>query len=480
MMATLKKIYFLLVCIVLFSVSQANQIDIGIFEALSPPKKNEVRIRPDFNISSIQTITGILYTVRWNDPSVTITTQYIYPFFVAPTGAPVLYNGYYYQVFSAVPGTAVAMNANQEYLISTFTFINGDCANFQITEDDWTQSHNGDFNIELVGTDVTGIIYHANVIFGSFGGNITGSDTTYLGTSTGPMVLSGYNGSIITWQRKVNDGSWENIPGTAGATFYSEIPPAMGNYYFRVNIQKGTCPTTYSDAFYVIVVAEINLNLKVFLEGAFQDTELSNELGELGLIPLFQPYSSPPWNYEGPESVVDIPPNVVDWVLIELRESEGDASTATSDKSIQRRAAFLMKDGSVKETDGIQNVKVVLSLNDNLFIVIFHRNHLSVISANSPAIFYGNCYYDYSTGESQVLGSNLGHKEIAPGIWGMIAGDANSDGLINNTDKDVNWNSDTGLSGYLSTDSSMDSHVNNKDKNEFWYTNQGFVSQVPE
>lgn len=479
-MTALKKIYFLLVGIILFSNAQANQIDIGIFEALSPPKKNEVRIRPDFNISSIQTITGILYTVRWNDPSVTITTQYIYPFFVAPTGAPVLYNGYYYQVFSAVPGTAVAMNANQEYLISTFTYINGDCANFQIIEDEWTQSHNGNYNIELVGTDVTGIIYHANVIFGSFGGNISGSDTTYLGNSTGTMTLSGYNGSVVTWQRKVNEGSWENIPGTAGTAFYSEIPPTMGDYYYRAYIQKGTCPATYSDIFHLVVVAEINMNLKVFLEGAFQSSEMSTELNELELIPLSQPYSSPPWNYNGGESVTEIPANVVDWVLIELRESEGDASTATSDKSIQRRAAFLMKDGSVKDIDGSQNLLVVLLLHHNLYIAVFHRNHLSVISANSPPILFGNCYYDFSLGANQALGGNLGHKEIAPGIWGMIAGDGNGDGAIDGTDKQNYWNATAGINGYFSSDFSMDSQIDNKDKNDLWYPNQGSSTQVPD
>lgn len=476
----MKKIHLVIFYVTLFSVTQANQIDIGIFEAISPPKKIEVRIRPDFNISSIQTITAILYTVRWDDPSVTISTQYIYPFFVTPQGAPVLNNGYYYQVFASLPMNAVAMNANQEYLISSFTYTNGTCANFEVIENEWTILHNGNVYLELIGLEVTGIIYRANVLLGSIGGNITGSDTTFLGNSTGILTLSGYNGLILNWQRKVNEGSWENIPGTSGVGFHSEIPPVLGNYYYRANIQKATCPATYSEIFHLIVVAAINMNLKVFLEGAFQSAEMSTELNDLGLIPLSQPYSSPPWNYNGTESVMDVPANVVDWILIELRESDGDASTATSDKSIKRWAAFIMKDGSIKDIDGQQNLNVVLSLHDNLYIAVFHRNHLQVISVVPLSIVNGICFYNFSSGENQVLGGNLGHKEITPGIWGMIAGDANNDGNIGIADKQVYWNPNAGSKVYLTSDFSMDSQINNKDKSDLWYPNQGFNSQVPE
>jgi hypothetical protein len=478
----MKKTHLLLIYICLISFVKANQIDIGIFTSISIPKKIEVFMRPDFNISSIQTVTGILYTVRWDDPAITITTQSIYPFFVAPQGTPVLSNGYYYQVFAAVPMIAMAMNANQEYLMSSFTYTNGDCAIFQIIEDEWTQANNGNVYFELVGIEVTGIIYHADVLFGSIGGNIvnSGGDTTYLGTSTGTMTLSGYNGIILSWQRKVNEGSWENIPGTGGLELYSEIPPTIGDYFYQVNIQNGFCPIAVSGIFNTVVVAEINMNLIVLLEGAFDNTIMTTHLNDNGLIPLSQPYSSPPWNYTGNESVTSIPQNVVDWILIEFRESEGDASTATADKSVHREAAFVMMDGTIKDIDGQQNLKVALSLNDNLYIVVSHRNHLAVISAAPPLIVNWNCYYDFSSGENQALGGTLGHKEIGTGIWGMRAGDADSDGLISNTDKDVNWNSEAGSSGYFSPDFSMDSQVDNKDKNDLWYPNRGSWSHVPE
>jgi len=474
-----KKIYVIFLCLFSYFTNQANQIDIGIFESFSQQNKIEIRVRPNFNISAIQTLSAILYTVRWDDPSITINPQYIYPYFVTAQGGPVLYNGYYYQVFAALPMIAVPMNANQEYLISSFTFLNGSCAKFQIIEDEWTQLHNGDVYLELVGLEVTGIIYHEMVIYGSVGGNITGNDTTILGNSTGPLILSGQNGSVIIWQRKINNGSWTDITGTSGMLTYSEIPPTMGDYFYRVNVQKGNCPAVYSGLFQIVVLAEIEFILKVFLEGAFQGSGMTTNLNEDELIPLSQPYSCSPWNYAGSESVPAIPSNAVDWILLDFRISEGDVLTASSDKSVQRLAVFLMTDGSIKDIDGLQNPKVVLSLNNNLYIVVYHRNHLSVISATSPPIIYGNCYYNFSLNENQVLGGNQGHKALAPGIWGMIAGDANSDGHIDSVDKQFYWQADSGIEGYNSADFSLDSQIDNQDKNEFLYPNQGFASRVP-
>ena len=95
------------------------------------------------------------------------------------------------------------------------------------------------------------------------------------------------------------------------------------------------------------------LNLTVFLEGPFNGVEMTTSLNPSNL-PLYQPYSSAPWNYGGNESVAVIPsPDIVDWVLIELRDAT-DASLATSGTVIAQQAAFLLKDGTVVGLDGKQ------------------------------------------------------------------------------------------------------------------------------
>ena len=92
--------------------------------------------------------------------------------------------------------------------------------------------------------------------------------------------------------------------------------------------------------------AQIYLDLKVFIEGPYYGTSMNTMLNSHNLIPLSQPYNVGPWNYIGNEQVTTIPnPEIVDWVLVELRETSGDASTATQDKMINRQAGFLKSDG---------------------------------------------------------------------------------------------------------------------------------------
>lgn len=223
------------------------------------------------------------------------------------------------------------------------------------------------------------------------------------------------------------------------------------------------------------------IGLKVFLEGAFMGSEMTTSLKGSNLIPSSHPYSGLPWNYDGLETVSSIPEDVVDWVLVELRESIGDASTATVDKVIAQQAGLLLKDGSIINADECNygNLKFSVSFTDNLYVVIYHRNHISAISANPILLFNGNGNYDFRSGEFQVLEGSLGHKELSSGIWGLTAGDSNGDGEIDILDKQNVWDQEAGTVGYLNTDFSLDSQNDNKDKNDFWSLNFGFMSRVP-
>jgi hypothetical protein len=231
----------------------ADQVDIGLFESTSPTNQLEVRVRPDYNINGWP-ITNIVYTVRWNDPSVTINTNWIPPYLVSPSGSPVNVNGWMYQIFVAVPFTAyVTWTAGTEHVISTFTYSAG-CATFEIIEDAWTYSHNGDYYFSVGGFDRTGIIYQPTVNLGSVGGEVTGGGIITLGESTGDLTLVDYIGSIVKWQKSFNGGVWSDIPGTAGLTVYSEIPTAIGIWEYRAQIQRGTCAPVYSLPAQVIVL----------------------------------------------------------------------------------------------------------------------------------------------------------------------------------------------------------------------------------
>ena len=476
----LKYFYFIILIFVVYHSTIANQIDIGILESQTVSDQIEVYIRPDFNIQDTETVTAILYTVRWNNPLVSISAQYIYPFFVAPQGTPEEYNGYYYQVFAAVPMIAIAMNANEEYLVSSFTYTNGECANFEIIEDDWTQANNGNVYLEFIGVEITGVIYESDVNFGSKGGFISGNDSIFLGNSTGPLNLSSYHGNILTWQRKINKGDWSDIPGTTGLDTYEETPTGTGSWKYRAKIQYLSCPEVFSDSLELRVVTTLELNLKIYLEGPYASSQMSTLLNSSDLLPLMQPYNIPPWNYDGEESVSDIPnADVVDWILVEIRETEGDASTATSEKTVDIKAGFVLNNGQITDIDGSSKLTLTSAYIDNHFVIIWHRNHLGIISSQPISFLGGIYFYDFTIGAGQVLGGADGYNELESNIWGLVSGDSNGDQVVNSSDKVDSWELHAGIYGYLGADLNLDGQVNNQDKNDNWVKNVGVDSKVP-
>jgi len=220
----------------------------------------------------------------------------------------------------------------------------------------------------------------------------------------------------------------------------------------------------------------IDLELKVFLEGPFNGADMDTEINTI--LPLNQPYNVSPWNYGGTESVISIPnPDIVDWILVELRDTTM-ANLATPESMIARQAAFLLKDGSVVGLDGISNLRFDVTATYQLFGVIYHRNHLAIMSANPISESSGVYTYDYSSGENQVYNGTAGHKDLG-GLWGMFAGDGNSDGFVNDTDKNI-WSAEAGTLGYFTFDYNLDAQADNPDKNEAWLFNLGKESQIPE
>ncbi len=216
------------------------------------------------------------------------------------------------------------------------------------------------------------------------------------------------------------------------------------------------------------------LQLKVYLEGPFNGSGMDNVLPNL---PLSQPYNISPLFYDGLESVPVIPNLVVDWVLIEIRDANlaGNANPGTT---VARQVAFLLSDGSVVSMDGFSNLQFEdLSIQQSLFVVVHHRNHLAVMSAD-PLIKIGDVYsYDFTTGAGQAFSS--GQKDIGNNNFVMISADGNLDGMVDANDK-LLWEQQLGTQGYKSADFNMNGQVNNQDKNDNWLPNDGEGSQVPE
>ena len=150
----------------------------------------------------------------------------------------------------------------------------------------------------------------------------------------------------------------------------------------------------------MIVSLGMNINLTAMLEGPANESGMMNAMNLQGMIPLSQPYNMAPWNYTGTESAVTIPANVVDWVLVELRDATS-AANATSATRIARQAAFILNDGSIVGMDGSSILQFTNSINQQLFAVVHHRNHLAILSANALTSSAGVYNYDFTTALQQ-------------------------------------------------------------------------------
>jgi hypothetical protein len=223
-------------------------------------------------------------------------------------------------------------------------------------------------------------------------------------------------------------------------------------------------------------------NLKVFLEGSFNGINMNTELFDNGLLPVEQPFNAEPWNYDGLQTLTaPSEADVVDWLYIQLRETDGDASTATPDKLLDHQAVIVLSDGSVATPDGNPHFYYNGNIMENLYIVVYSRNHLAVMTSTPVLELSGTYSYNFSNGISKAYSFNAdGHKLLGGGIYGMIGGDGNADGIVDINDKDMNWMDEAGKAGLSNSDLNLDGQVNNQDKNDVWDANNGMETQVPQ
>ena len=228
--------------------SQEQKVDAGIFSG-STPDTLIIKARPGYQISG-QSLTNSQLTVKWSESSPITELQWLYTSTgLYPQGSVITYEGFRYQVYGSFGGSNLNWTAGQEYVIlklKTNSFT-GSCTEFEIAQDDWTLANNGDYYFEVLGEDHTGILYVPDVNFGSEGGHIEGDTSIYLGNATGIMNLISYNGNVLQWERKINQGQWSVLPGTEGLLSYEDVPTLEGSWEYRAKVEKPGCLPQYSE-----------------------------------------------------------------------------------------------------------------------------------------------------------------------------------------------------------------------------------------
>ena len=144
-----------------------------------------------------------------------------------------------------------------------------------------------------------------------------------------------------------------------------------------------------------------------------------------GILPNDQPYNRAPWFYNGNETLNSIPVNMVDWILVELRDA------SDSSLIIAQRAALLLDDGNIADTNLASSVNFDGVSAGNYYLCLHHCNHMPVMSAN-PIPIPNSTLYDFSDPVSSPPFGGISQAliELEPGVYGMIGGDINSDGIL--------------------------------------------------
>lgn len=215
----------------------------------------------------------------------------------------------------------------------------------------------------------------------------------------------------------------------------------------------------------------LSLGVKTMLEGPYNESVglMNTDLMANNLIPQNQPYNISPYNYYGTEQVNVFAPNIVDWVLVELREP--------SDLSIikARRAALLRNDGMIVDIDGSTTIDFVNIVAGSYYITLYHYTHLAVISAQ-PVILPNSQIYDFTSSASAALGIQQ-LKPIGGSIYALHAGDYDHSGVINNLDYNRWASMSAQVNTYLEWDGNASGVVNATDYN-LWYANRSKVGNT--
>lgn len=232
------------------------------------------------------------------------------------------------------------------------------------------------------------------------------------------------NGDIVGTEANIYGAEWNGISWTT----FSPVN-AAGNF-FKVNNVTAYKEYSGGGQFCIGDFGTV-INVKVYLEGPYIGGGLMRtNINSDGLIPSAQPYNTSQYNYNGTEFVGSIPAGVVDWVYLEIRSTDIGAAIPGG-----RRAAFVKEDGSVVDLDGLNPVKITGILPGNYYVVVGHRNHLPIMSANALTLNTSSPLFDFSTSLLNVYGGE--EAALGSGVLGMYSGDANKSFLISAADYTV-------------------------------------------
>jgi alpha-amylase len=212
----------------------------------------------------------------------------------------------------------------------------------------------------------------------------------------------------------------------------------------------------------------VTLRPKVFLQGTYTGPLMSDALRTGNLIPLSSPYGTETIQ----AGVLTVTGNdaIVDWVRVELRSALNPALVVAS------ASALLQRDGDVVGLDGRSPLFFTQVAQQSYFVAIKHRNHLPVMTQAALAMNNLPVVVDFTLSSTLIYATTT-RTTLSGGALGLIAGDANQDGVVSAADRSAIWNT-RNQTGYLATDIGLDGLSSAADRSLVW-NNRNLSSVLP-
>ncbi|GEM_PF-4908669 len=269
---------------------------------------------------------------------------------------------------------------------------------------------------------------------------------------SGNILFIGNLNDLLVDPSNGNFSVVKNSPADGGGIDITKFVPAgftdiNGN---SVNLSKPSIGAVEASS--ITPQPTLSANIRVFLEGAYIGNSMDSKLARNKTIPKTQPYANAPWEYKGNETAAEIKNDIVDWILLELRTDENN--------SFHKEAALLNRNGYVVESDGSTPFKFKNVNKGDYFLVIYHRNHLPLMSSQKIHVDQsGAAEYDFTKNANSSFGGSDALVKFNDGYFGMIAGDADANGVINVLDNGKVQAAMFSL-GYLQADTDMNNVIN--------------------
>jgi hypothetical protein len=123
---------------------------------------------------------------------------------------------------------------------------------------------------------------------------------------------------------------------------------------------------------------------------------------------------------------------------------------------VAKKAAFLLNDGSVVGMDGTSEILIPNGFTQNVYVVVYHRNHIRIMSSNALTQTAGIYTYDFTDNVAKAY--NSGQKPVGS-VAAMYSADIDNDGNVFVSDFTIFQGTFTLTNAYHNADLDMDGSI---------------------